>query len=111
MLDAHAHLTDPRFVADLDVVLERARAAGVTRILTCGEDLASSKAAMALAERRPELRVAVGVHPHRAGTWSEETLAALALLAGDERQEERSRDQEGELAHRFHLLLQKLSGR
>jgi TatD DNase family protein len=85
MLDAHAHLTDPRFAADLDVVLDRARAAGVTRILTCGEDLASSKAATSLAELQPELRVAVGVHPHRAGTWSEETLAALALLADDER--------------------------
>src|SRR6059036_1314360 len=85
MLDAHAHLTDPRFSSDLELVLERARAAGVTRILTCGEDLASSKAATALAERHREIRVAVGVHPHRAGTWSEETLAALVALAGHER--------------------------
>jgi TatD DNase family protein len=85
MLDAHAHLTDPRFSSDLELVLERARAAGVTRILTCGEDLGSSEAAVALAERYPAVRVAVGVHPHRAATWSEDAAMRLLELARHER--------------------------
>src|SRR2546425_11120234 len=85
MLDAHAHLTDPRFASDLDAVLERARAAGVARILTCAEDLGSSDAAIALAERYPEVRVAVGVHPHRVATWSAATAVRLLELARHDR--------------------------
>ena len=34
VIDAHAHLTDRRFAGDLADVLERARKAGVERILT-----------------------------------------------------------------------------
>src|SRR2546422_5692197 len=85
MLDAHAHLTDARFASDLAAVLERARVAGVTRVLTCAEDLGSSEAAVALAERHPEVRVAVGVHPHRAATWSEATAVRLLELARQDR--------------------------
>jgi len=85
MLDAHAHLTDPRFASDVTAVVERARAMGVTRILTCGEDLESSVAAIELAARHPDVRVAVGVHPHRAASWSETTAARLVELARDDR--------------------------
>ena len=85
MLDAHAHLTDARFASDLAAVLERARVAGLTRVLTCAEDLGSSEAAVALAERHPEVRVAVGVHPHRAATWSEATAVRLLELARQDR--------------------------
>ncbi|HLZ47755.1 MAG TPA: TatD family hydrolase [Candidatus Limnocylindria bacterium] len=83
MLDAHAHLTDPRFAGDLAAVLERARTAGVTRILTCGEDVASSEAAIAIARAHREVRVAVGVHPHRADSLDDAAVAALRALAAD----------------------------
>jgi TatD DNase family protein len=66
-------------------VLARARDAGVTRILTCGEDAASSGAALGLAHRHPEVRVAVGVHPHRAASLDGDALAALRRLAADDR--------------------------
>ncbi len=65
MIDAHAHLTDDRFSADIDAVLQRAADAGVERILTCGEDVASSEAAIALATGSPIVRVAVGIHPRQ----------------------------------------------
>jgi TatD DNase family protein len=81
VIDAHAHLTDRRFAEDVADVLERARKAGVTRVLTAGEDVASSEAAIALAERHPELRVAVGLHPHRAVAWDGETGARVTELA------------------------------
>ena len=68
MIDSHAHLTDDRLASDLSDVVARAAASGVERILTCGEDVTSSEAAIALAERYQILRVAVGVHPHRAHT-------------------------------------------
>jgi TatD DNase family protein len=66
-------------------VLARARDAGVTRILTCGEDVASSAAALAIARGHPEVRVAVGVHPHRAPSLDDHALAELRGLAADER--------------------------
>jgi TatD DNase family protein len=66
-------------------VLARAKAAGVTRILSCGEDLASSERGLELARSHLEIRVAVGVHPHRAATWSAEVADGLRRLARDER--------------------------
>ena len=83
MIDAHAHLTDSALAADRTAVLERARAAGVERILTCGEDIGSSRTALALARLHPGIRVAVGVHPHRAATLDAAALDALRVLAAD----------------------------
>ncbi len=83
MIDAHAHLTDVRLAHDVDAVIERATAAGVTRILTCGEDIASSERAVALASRHASVRVAAGVHPHRAEQWSDEVARRLRELASE----------------------------
>ena len=84
-VDAHAHLTDGRFAADLADVLARAAAAGVTRILSCGEDVASSERALALAGSEPIVRVAVGIHPHRAASCDAAALERLRALAADPR--------------------------
>ena len=59
MIDAHAHLTDRRFAEDLPDVLDRARKAGIDRVLTAGEDIASSAEAIALARRYDEVRASV----------------------------------------------------
>ena len=85
MIDAHAHLTDRRFSADVAEVLERARKAGIERVLTAGEDVASSEEALALAAHHDALRVAVGVHPHRAASWGPDALDRLTELARDPR--------------------------
>ena len=66
-------------------MLARARDAGIQRILTCGEDTPSSAAALAIARAHPEIRVAVGVHPHRAASLDDDALAALRQLAADPR--------------------------
>ena len=66
-------------------MVRRARDAGITRILSCGEDVATSEAALAIARRYPEVRVAVGVHPHRAATLDNAALASLRRHAADER--------------------------
>jgi TatD DNase family protein len=62
-------------------VLRRAADAGVTRVLTCGEDLASSEQAIAIAERHDIVRVAVGVHPHRAADLVGDAINRLRELA------------------------------
>jgi TatD DNase family protein len=85
VIDAHAHLTDRRFSADVAEVLERARKAGIERVLTAGEDVTSSEEALALAAHHDDLRVAVGVHPHRAASWGPDALDRLTELARDPR--------------------------
>ena len=85
MIDAHAHLTDRRFAADVADVLERARKAGIERVLTAGEDVASSEEAQVLAAHHDDIRVAVGVHPHRAASWGPDAVDRLTELAGDPR--------------------------
>lgn len=79
--DTHAHLHFPEFAADLPAVLQRARDAGVRFILTIGTDLEDSRAAVALAEREPEIYAAVGVHPHDAARAGEASLEQLQHLA------------------------------
>lgn len=85
LFDTHAHLHFPEFAEDLPAVLERARAAGVTRMLTVGTDVETSRAAIALAAREPDVWAAVGVHPHDAADAGDEALADIEQLAGESR--------------------------
>jgi len=85
VIDAHAHLTDERISADVDDVIRRAAEAGVTRIVTCGDDVASSERAVALAHRHPCVSAAVGIHPHRAASADARAIARIRELASDPR--------------------------
>ena len=65
-------------------MLERAREAGIERILVPGWDVASSEAALQLASRYPGfIEAAVGVHPHDAAATDEAAWAGLEALAAD----------------------------
>lgn len=79
--DSHAHLTSKELAGDLDGVLERARAAGVTRALTVSCRAGDFEDVVALAERLPATWAAVGVHPHEASLLTDEHLDALRELA------------------------------
>ena len=81
LFDTHAHLHFPEFAGDLDAVLQRARSAGVTGILTIGTDVATSRAAVALAAREPDVWAAVGIHPHDAASADEAALVDIERLA------------------------------
>lgn len=84
LVDSHAHLQHERFDRDRDAVIERAVASGIERILVPGWDLASSEAALKLAERyAPVVHAAVGIHPHHANEMDDEGWDRLALLAGE----------------------------
>jgi len=80
LVDTHAHLDHPQFDADRAAVIERARAAGVIRILTIGTDLPSSRAAIALAAQHADIYATVGVHPHEANALTPPDGPALAEL-------------------------------
>ncbi|RMH31004.1 MAG: TatD family deoxyribonuclease [Nitrospirae bacterium] len=81
LVDSHVHLDDPRYHSDLPAVLARAQEAGVHTCITIGCDLATSRAAVELANRYSCIYATVGVHPHEASriesSWYEE-LTQLA---------------------------------
>ena len=81
LFDSHLHLDDAAFADDVDGVVARAAAAGVVGMTTVGTDVASSRAAVALAERWPIVYAAVAVHPHEAGRITPEVVAELEALA------------------------------
>lgn len=62
-------------------MIDRARAVGVGLMVNPGIDLAASRAAIALAERHPEVYAAVGVHPNDCGDFDAETVEELRSLA------------------------------
>jgi len=80
LTDSHAHLDFAQFDADRDAVIERARGAGLTAILNVGTSLASSKAAVALAEKHDFIYAAVGFHPHDAKLVNARVLDQLRVL-------------------------------
>ena len=81
MIDSHAHLHLEDFDADRDAVLVRLREAGVRKVMEVGIDRAGAVAALELAARVPELRVAVGCHPHNAEEWDADFAADLRRWA------------------------------
>jgi TatD DNase family protein len=80
MFDTHAHVHDAAFDTDRDAMLARARAAGVTRILSVGTDLETSKAAADVAARYG-LDYSIGIHPHDAAGAPDDLAAAFDALA------------------------------
>lgn len=85
IFDSHAHYDDPAFDGDREQLLDSLAGAGVETVLTIGADLATSRAAVALAERYPFLWAAVGVHPHGAAELPEDWLRQLEELAAHPR--------------------------
>ncbi len=79
--DTHAHLDFPDYAEDLEAVVARATAAGITRIVTIGTTLEGSARAVAIAERFPSVFAAVGVHPGHMDESPDEIRPALRDLA------------------------------
>ena len=81
LIDTHAHLTFPDFADDLDGILARAAEAGVTRVVTIGTSVESSRRAVALAEKYANVFAVVGVHPNSAHEATGNFAAELRELA------------------------------
>jgi TatD DNase family protein len=79
--DTHCHLDFQKFDPDREAVIQRAREAGVRRILIPALDLKSSAAVMQLAEAHPSLFAAVGFHPTDLETWDQSSIENLRSLA------------------------------
>jgi TatD DNase family protein len=75
----------PDFAPDLEAVLQRATEAGVTRILTIGTSIESSRRAVQLAEKYSNVFAVVGVHPSYAEEAEEDVITPLRELAKNPR--------------------------
>jgi TatD DNase family protein len=85
LIETHAHLDYPDFAADFDDVLRRATEAGVTRIITIGTSVESSRRAVELAEKYPNIFAVIGVHPTYVEESGEDVITPLRELAKNPR--------------------------
>jgi TatD DNase family protein len=83
LIDTHAHLD--ACAEPADVLVERARAAGVGRIVSVGSGIDSCRETLAIAEREQGVFAALGIHPHQAGDPDADRLDELRELLGHER--------------------------
>jgi TatD DNase family protein len=83
MTDSHCHIAGEEFIADLPAVVERARAAGVSRalVILAAEDNAEIARVKTVLAAWPECRFAVGVHPHHAKVFESNPQAAADTVA------------------------------
>jgi TatD DNase family protein len=85
LIETHAHLDYPDFANDFDDVLRRATDAGVTRIITIGTSIESSRHAIDLAEKYPNVFAVIGVHPTYIEEASDDVITPLRELAKSHR--------------------------
>jgi TatD DNase family protein len=85
LIETHAHLDYPDFANDFDDVLRRATDAGVTRIITIGTSVESSRRAVEFAEKYPNIFAVIGVHPTYALQAEEDVITPLRELAKNPR--------------------------
>jgi TatD DNase family protein len=81
LYDSHCHLDWEDFDEDRDAVITRARAVGVRKILVPGVSPAQWSRLPPLRARYPEVRLAVGVHPHSLHFPESAAITAEALAA------------------------------
>ena len=85
LVDTHCHLDFERFDDDREAVIARAGENGIERMLVPGIDLATSQAAVNLAETHQSIYAAVGIQPNSGLSWKDSTLIELTALADNAR--------------------------
>jgi TatD DNase family protein len=82
VIDSHCHLADEAFAGDLEAVVARARTAGLERVCTILEAGNAREAAQAqrLEGLWPDVRFAIGVHPHQAGEFEDDPARAATMV-------------------------------
>jgi len=83
VVDSHCHIAGPEFVDDLDDVIGRATAAGVTHalVILAADDPPEIEQADKVASRWAGVRFSIGVHPHAAVKFTAEPEAAARAVA------------------------------
>ena len=81
LVDSHCHLDFPDFEGEVDDLIARAKAAGVTRMLTIATRPRTEPRSRAIAETHPEVVYAAGLHPLHVGEEPLPTVEELEAMA------------------------------
>lgn len=85
IFDTHAHLCDAAFEDDREAIIADLGAHGVGAFTEIGFDLPSSRAALALAERYPQVYAAVGFHPDHSDHLRDEDVETLRQMVKNDK--------------------------
>jgi len=85
LIDTHCHLTFDGLIQDIDGVIARSKAVGVTSWITVGTDMQENQKTVELTEKYDNMYAAIGMHPHDAKDVTDDTLTSLKELARNEK--------------------------
>jgi len=85
LIDTHCHLDFQQFDADRELVIRRAKDNGVSHIINVGSTLESSRKSLELAKKYDFIYAAVGIHPHDADKFTDESEAEIRRLAKEKK--------------------------
>lgn len=85
LIDTHCHLTFEQLAGDVEGLVARSRAAGVTAWITVGTDTQQNRQSIELADGFENMYAALGIHPHNAKEADDETIAQLRNLAQNQK--------------------------
>jgi TatD DNase family protein len=81
LFDIHAHLQDEKFTGEVEQIVENASAAGVSKILNVGTCIKTSEQAIQIANQYSGCFAAIGIHPHDANSFNNDSLTILEKQA------------------------------
>jgi TatD DNase family protein len=81
IVDTHCHLDFKDFDLDRESVLDRARQAGVVRIINVGSSLDGTRRAIELSKKYDIVYASVGIHPHDAASVTDDVITEIRNLA------------------------------
>ena len=84
-IDTHTHLFLPNFQEDLNEVIDRARNAGVTKMIIPATDIKTAEQAIEIANKFEGIYLAVGVHPHDTKDWGDSWITKIEELSHHEK--------------------------
>ncbi|MCL1843046.1 MAG: TatD family hydrolase [Defluviitaleaceae bacterium] len=85
IIDTHTHYNDKRYHEDCESLIKSLPENGVEIVINVGCDLKTSKASVKLAEEYPHVYASVGVHPHYAGSLTDDDLEEIKCLAANKK--------------------------
>jgi TatD DNase family protein len=85
LVDSHCHLDFPALALELDQVMQRARKAGIGRLITISTRVRLFSQVLAITDRFDEVYCSVGTHPHHASEEPDVTVADLVSAAASKK--------------------------
>ncbi|MFA5255825.1 MAG: TatD family hydrolase [Candidatus Omnitrophota bacterium] len=85
IIDTHCHLDFKDFDSDRDSVLNRAKEAGVVRIINVASSVEGTRRSLELAGKYDIVYASIGVHPHDAGDVTDKVIEDFRVLAENDK--------------------------